>query len=155
MRRKEREIGGLSTIVEWIEKAEVCRLGLVDRGKPYVVPVNCVFLPGDPIGTLYFHSAPRGRKIDVLAAAPQVCIEIDFPRGAVPAPRPCDAGYSYVSLIGMGEARRCGDPDEIRLALGLFAVKFLQKDYVYSDREIAGTAVFAVTLTEITGKSSG
>jgi len=48
------------------------RLGCVDNGEPYVVPINYVFADG----SIYSHSLP-GRKIDLLRAHPRACLQVD------------------------------------------------------------------------------
>ncbi len=59
MRRKEKEIADKSEIESIIRKSLVCRLGIVDAGLPYIVPL-CF---GYDNGALFFHSAKEGRKI--------------------------------------------------------------------------------------------
>ena len=44
-------------------------------GYPYVTPVNFVSLAG----SIYFHCAPRGEKLDNLIRDPRVCFEVDVP----------------------------------------------------------------------------
>ena len=59
LRRKEKEIIDKSEIESIIRKSLVCRLGIVDEGLPYIVPL-CF---GYDKGALFFHSAKEGRKI--------------------------------------------------------------------------------------------
>ena len=40
MRRKDREITGLAEIMEILSRCQVCRLGMCQKGMPYVVPLN-------------------------------------------------------------------------------------------------------------------
>ena len=40
MRRKDREVKELSEITRIIDSSDCCRLGLVDKGKAYIVPMN-------------------------------------------------------------------------------------------------------------------
>ena len=62
IRRKDKEITDSREIEAVIEKATVCRLGLVDRGEPYIVPVNF----GYERNAIYFHSALEGRKVELI-----------------------------------------------------------------------------------------
>ncbi|HNU36390.1 MAG TPA: pyridoxamine 5'-phosphate oxidase family protein, partial [Methanomassiliicoccales archaeon] len=68
MRKAEREIMDQGELEEVIRRAEVCRLAMVDDGKPYIVPMNF----GYRNGCLYFHCAKEGRKLDVLRENPKV-----------------------------------------------------------------------------------
>ena len=61
MRRKEKMIVDQRIIDEIIASAKVCRLGLADDNIPYIIPI-CF---GYQAGTLYFHSAPEGKKIEI------------------------------------------------------------------------------------------
>ena len=57
---------------EVISSGKVGRLGCVDRGEPYVVPIN--YLCEDRF--IYSHSLP-GRKIDVMRSHPRACLQVD------------------------------------------------------------------------------
>ncbi|HKP37683.1 MAG TPA: pyridoxamine 5'-phosphate oxidase family protein [Pyrinomonadaceae bacterium] len=57
---------------ELLNSAKVGRLGCVDNGEPYVVPINYFFEDG----SIYSHSLP-GRKIDALRAHPRACLQVD------------------------------------------------------------------------------
>ena len=62
MRRKEKEITTRAVIDAIIRQARVCRLALSEDNQPYVVPL-CFGYEND---TLYFHCAPKGRKLDII-----------------------------------------------------------------------------------------
>ena len=51
---------------ELLTSARIGRLGCVDNGEPYVVPVSYFFEDG----SVYSHSLP-GRKIDILRSHPR------------------------------------------------------------------------------------
>jgi hypothetical protein len=74
MRRKDKAVSDASGINAIIEISMVCRLGLVDGDKPYIVPLSF----GYQDHTLYFHGALKGRKIDLLKENPNVCVEFDI-----------------------------------------------------------------------------
>jgi len=83
-----------------IRKSTVCRLGLLDQDTPYVVPL-CF---GYRNGTLFFHTAPKSRKLDMLRRHPRVCFEMDVLSDPLPAEAPCDWNMRYRSVIGFGTA---------------------------------------------------
>jgi len=62
MRRSDKEITDKKVIEEIISDSIVCKLAVADDNQPYIVPV-CFGLKDN---TLYFHSAPEGKKIDIL-----------------------------------------------------------------------------------------
>ena len=47
---------------------------MADEAGPYIVPLNFGFSDD----SLYFHSAHKGRKIDILKKNPRVCFEFDL-----------------------------------------------------------------------------
>jgi nitroimidazol reductase NimA-like FMN-containing flavoprotein (pyridoxamine 5'-phosphate oxidase superfamily) len=98
-----------------LEQAQVCRLAMVDQGRPYVVPLNF----GYRDGCLYFHSAKEGRKIDVLRADPHVCFEVDELVKINKAAQACDWGVSFRSVIGRGIARILETPAEKKTGLDI------------------------------------
>jgi uncharacterized protein len=57
---------------ELISAGMIGRLGCVDEGEPYVVPINYVFADG----FIYSHSLP-GRKIEALRVHPRACLQVD------------------------------------------------------------------------------
>jgi nitroimidazol reductase NimA-like FMN-containing flavoprotein (pyridoxamine 5'-phosphate oxidase superfamily) len=59
LRRTDKEITDKSEIESIIRKSLVCRLGLTDNARPYIVPL-CF---GYTDNRLYFHSATEGRGI--------------------------------------------------------------------------------------------
>jgi len=134
-----------------MRKARVCRLGLCDEGKPYVVPV-CFGYDG---GALYFHSSPRGRKMDVLRGNPDVCFEVDVDVELIPADEACGWSVRYRSVIGFGRAVAIDDPQEKREALTILMRQYADGEFVFSEDGLARAAVVRIEIDGITGKSSG
>ena len=59
MRRKDKEISDESGIEAIIKKADVCRIGMVNGNKPYIVPL-CF---GYHDNVLYFHGSLKGQNL--------------------------------------------------------------------------------------------
>lgn len=72
MRRKDREITDIHTILELVSECKVCRLAMTDGGVPYIVPLNYGYEYADGALTFYFHSAKEGRKLEILKKNPTV-----------------------------------------------------------------------------------
>ncbi|GAV30871.1 predicted flavin-nucleotide-binding protein [Coriobacteriaceae bacterium EMTCatB1] len=83
-----------------LRRAQVLRLGLVDEGGPYVVPLNF----GYEDGRIYLHGAPEGRRMDAIARDPRVCFEVDEGE-IVRGERPCGYTSRFSSVVGYGRAR--------------------------------------------------
>ena len=151
MRRKEKAISDPSGIDAVIEKAGVCRLGMVDGNSPYVVPL-CF---GYQDGVLYFHSALKGLKIDIIGSNPNVCVEFDVDAEPVDADKACDWSMKFKSVIGFGKAVLIDDPDEKRDALSIIMSHYSDQPFQFPENKLAATAVIKVKIDRMTGKQSG
>jgi uncharacterized protein len=152
MRRKDKEIISYKEIEKIMSQAIVCRVGVVDGNYPYIVPVNFVVRDKQ----LYFHSAPDGKKIEVLRKNNKVCFELDIKTEIVKGNKPCEWGMKYLSVIGFGRAFFINDYNEKKKVLNWLMGKYAGKgDYVYQEETIRKTAVIGVTIEKITGKKSG
>jgi len=151
MRRKEKEITDFAEIESIVKKANICRIGLVDGDEPYIVPL-CFGYEGE---ALYFHSAPEGRKIELIRRNNRVCFEIDADVEITGAEKPCGWSMKYRSVVGVGRAHILEkEEDKVR---GL-AVLMRQLGEKRSDLEFeraARTAVVRIDIERITGKKSG
>jgi len=151
VRRKDREVGEREGIEAIIRDCPVCRLALADGDSPYVVPLNF----GYREGALYFHSAPTGKKIEILRRNPRVCVEFDCEVEVVKAERPCAFSCRYRSAIGRGSARFVEDPLEKGEALNLIVGRYGGPPGGFTEAELASVAVVRVDFEELTGKRSG
>lgn len=148
MRRREKQITETKLMEQILAQAQVCRLAMVDNGHPYVVPLNF----GYRDGSLYFHSALEGRKMDVLKAAPRVCFEVDETLKMNKAAAACDWGVSFKSVIGTGTARILDTPAEKKAGLDIIMAHYSGRSFDYPEDKLAKTAVIQVTIQEMTGK---
>ena len=151
MRRAEREIKDRKTIDEILRQATVCRLGLCERGMPYVVPVSY----GYEDDCLYFHSAPEGRKMEIIKANSRVCFEVDVDHEFAPADTACNWTVRFRSVIGFGKARLVEDPEDKRRALDVILRHYSDRAYEYVEGALDKVAVIRVQIDNITGKQSG
>ncbi len=120
-RRRDRQILDPHDILALIETADSCRLGLVDmRGSvplPYVVALNYGYEPASEDGlkgTFWFHGAREGRKIVVMCASPQACVQIDLEHQPVKNALGCGWGTRYASVFAQGTARLVDDDHQRR-----------------------------------------
>ena len=150
MRRKEKEISDIKEIESVIHKSQVCRLGLVDEGSPYIVPL-CF---GYQNNTLYFHSAKEGRKIGILTRNNQVCFEFDIDAQIYIGETACAWGMNYRSVIGYGTASFVDDPADKRKALDIIMGQYADGAFIYSDKTLKKTLVIKVEISSMTGKKS-
>lgn len=120
MRRKDREVSDVSEIREIIELCRTCHVAMVDKDKPYVLPLSFGYELTEGSLTLFFHSAKEGKKLDILKRNNSVCFEMCCEGEPVfAAETPCNSGYYFSSVIGFGEVEFIEEPWEKCRALTL------------------------------------
>jgi len=149
MRRSDREVTNLQEIIDILRRAETIRLGLHDESYPYIVPLSFGFEADNDGIAIYFHGAKEGRKHDLIAKDPHVCVEADiFHRYAE---TPGGITTVYESVIGFGTARRV-DGAEAAKGLGLLLTHCGCGEYAYDQASFEMTWVYKIPLASITGK---
>jgi nitroimidazol reductase NimA-like FMN-containing flavoprotein (pyridoxamine 5'-phosphate oxidase superfamily) len=152
MRRKDREVSDQEGIKNIIEKCKVCHLAMVDKGMPYVVPLNFGYTIDDNALTLFFHSAKTGRKIDILSENKAVCFEMAGEGKLGDIEDPCNSGYYFESVIGFGRVEFIEDiPGKCR-ALTLLMKHQSDRDFTFTEKQVNSVCVFKVVSTDYTGK---
>ncbi|MHC4737635.1 MAG: pyridoxamine 5'-phosphate oxidase family protein [Planctomycetota bacterium] len=150
MRRKEREIKDTAEIEEILNRAFVCRLGLCDNGRPYVVPL-CF---GYEDNALYFHCAKGGKKLDIIRENNNVCFEVDTDCQAIKAEQACRFEVRYKSVIGFGKALLIEDAELKRRGLDVIMQRFSKEPFEYPQENLKKTMVVKVEIESMTGKKS-
>ena len=120
-----------------------------DEGQPYIVPLCFGYEPG----RLYFHSAPEGRKIEILKRNPRCCFEVELGVEAVRAGLPCTWWMRYQSVIGEGVATLIADPREKRHGLGVIVRHYSGDPDRIPDAAPGKVAVVRIDITKMTGKN--
>ena len=150
MRRSDKQITELKEIESLLRSSEICHLSMVDDGKPYVVPMNF----GYENSALYFHSAPEGRKIDVLESNPHVCFSIIARNILVKGEKACTWTAKFSSVIGTGRAAIVDDRAGKEEGLSILMKQYSDEDYKFSGENLDGVVIIRVEVVEMTGKSS-
>jgi nitroimidazol reductase NimA-like FMN-containing flavoprotein (pyridoxamine 5'-phosphate oxidase superfamily) len=154
MYRKDREITDVAGKLAVIGRYKVCRLGLSEHNRPYVVPLNYGYAYSGGVLTLYFHGALRGRKRDIIVQNSAACFEVDDGHQLIEADTACNHGFAYESVIGFGNIAIINAKDEKADALNVIMRHQTGKDraYVFSDKELDSVTVYRLTVDEFTGK---
>ena len=151
MRRKDKKISDKSDIKAIIEKAKVCRLGMVNGNKPYIVPL-CF---GYRDNAFYFHGSLKGMKIDLIRENPNVCFEFDLLTETIESENACDWSMKYQSVIGFGKAGFIEGSDEKRKAISIIMGQYSELPFQFPENKLKATAVIKVEIESLTGKQSG
>ena len=149
MRKQEREIKDRKVIDDIIRRCRVCRLAMCDGGLPYVVPLNF----GYDGSFLYFHSAPRGRKIDIINKNNRVCFEFDILHDIINSEQACKWSAKYESVIGSCKAEILDDTEDKKEALQWIMRQYGSGANDFPEEILKKTFIFRVLILEINGKS--
>ena len=119
---------------------KVGRLGCVDSGEPYVVPINYVVEDG----SIYSHSLP-GKKIDAMRTHPRVCLQMDQ----------IADDFHWRSAIAFGDFEEIRVPSDRRSILSKLLARFPLLTPVESvmaqDASAPDSVVFRIRIDRITG----
>lgn len=159
MRRRQCEVTEKKDIESILERCRIGRLATAGAdGYPYITPLNYVYWQG----SLYFHCAHKGEKMDNLLRDPRVCFEVDIPlayKGTDFDPQgpACQVHQFYHSAIVRGRAEVVVDITEKVAALNaLMASHEGVADFARITAElpeVAACAVVAVRIERLSGKS--
>ncbi len=164
MRRQDKLITSEEEIESILKTAPVCHLALHDDPYPYVIPLNFGYrrtrgvAPGagrEELGTLFFHGASAGRKIELIRRNPHGGFSIDTDHKLITAAEANRFTMHYRSVVGAGRIAILTDPDEKREGLDAIMAHYSERtDWVYPDGMVAAVAVFALYIDELSGKKS-
>lgn len=152
MRRKQNEITDRRIIEEILSKSEVCRIAMIDGDKPYIVPLNYGYFGN----ALYFHSAPLGKKIDLLKINNKVCFEIEYSTEIIKHEEACHWGAKYRSVIGYGKIDFITDFEQKKAGLDVIMAHYGSSDNnVYEEKQVNFVVILKLNIEEIYGKQLG
>lgn len=129
---------------ELLTSARIGRLGCVDNGEPYVVPISYFFEDG----SVYSHSLP-GRKIDILRSHPRACLQVDD----------IENDFNWRSAIAYGDYEEIHGPAErlgiLRKLLSRFPLLTPVESTMAMDASAPDSVVFRIRIDRITGVAEG
>lgn len=152
MRRKDREITDMDSILNIIRKCDVCRLALFDEEYPYIIPLNFGFSYENHQLKLYFHGAKEGTKLDLIAKNPKASFEMDCSHELVTGPAACDYTMNYESVCGNGTITVL-DRNKAEYALRQLMMQYTEDTNLkFKEAAIDAVAVLELSVEHITGK---
>jgi len=153
MRKLNKKITDAAVITDLLNSCNTGRLGTVGAdGWPMVKPLNFAYHGG----SIYFHCALEGEKLDDIRRDNRVCFEVDLPLAYVKGTpeNPCRAEYLYRSVIIRGRAFIVSEREERLLALDLLMGKYQpEKGYgPYPEDKLALTCIVRIDIEDMSGK---
>lgn len=124
---------------------------LGDSGYPYAVPLSYVYRDG----SLYFHCAKEGHKLDALQSCPKASFCVVDQDEIVP-----EKYTTYFrSVIAFGQAALVEDPGEVRAALQAIGIKYAPNESAQRlegeiEKSAAHTGIIKLTVEHMTGKEA-
>ena len=152
MQKKEREIKDPDELTEILRRGKYAVLSLCRGNEPYVVTLNYGY--DEEKNALYFHSAPRGLKIDFITHNPNVCGTVIEDRGYVMN----ECSHAYRSVVFWGNMYVVERLEEKKHAMGILLTHLEDNPDPIRERSLKGEKVYntlgilRLTIREITGK---
>lgn len=150
MRRSEKAVTKLAEQEQILWQGKVCQLAIPDSPAPCLVPLNY----GYRDRVLYFHSAAKGHKIDLLQGNPLVSFSVVIDLGVIQSEQACNWGARFRSVIGRGRVEFIEDAAQKEIALQLLMAQYSDQEFELPAEAVAGTTVFKLTIEEMLGKQS-
>lgn len=124
---------------------------MIDGNMPYLLPFNYGYYEN----CIYIHSAPSGKKIEVLRTNPEVCFEIEEQAEILRDEKPCSWSTLYRSAIGYGTIDFIEDSAEKQEALKIIMRhNGFKEDIHFEKGKTELTCIFRIKIKSLTGKQS-
>ena len=155
MRRKDKQITNPEIIDEIFQNAECCRLGLVDNDIAYIVPMSFGFVKENGKLCLYFHSSPKGRKIDLMQQNGKASFEIDTNYSLKAGSQACEFSCYYRSVTGHGSVTVLTDEQDKLRALRCVMAHYTQReDWEFLPKMLPLVVGIRLEIEEMTAKGN-
>lgn len=147
MRRIDRQV----TAEESAHILQKCQYGVLSTvnqdGCPYGVPISYVYIDG----SIYFHCAGKGYKLDNIACNNKVTFSVVGQKKTLPT----IFSTSYESVIVFGTASQAEGQEKMAALLALidkYTPDFREKGKEYAQSSGGQTTVIKITVEHMTGK---
>ena len=152
MRRNDKEIQDRQIMEEVLTKSFICRIAMMDRDQPYIVPLNYGYLNG----SIYIHGAAEGKKLELLRKNNRVCFEIEQHAEIIKSDSPCGWSTRYRSIIGYGTIDFITDFDQKKQGLDIIMAHYGKtENIVYNDSQVQSIVILRLKINQMTCKQSG
>lgn len=143
-------------ITKIIQECDVCFIGLVEKDNtPYVIPMSF----GYDGNTLYLHSGPEGRHIDILKSNNKICVSFCSER-KLRFQHPdiaCSYSMESKSVVCKGIVSFIEDDDlnAKKEALNIIMQNYTTNTFQYSQAALKNVKIWKIQIEEITAKLFG
>jgi nitroimidazol reductase NimA-like FMN-containing flavoprotein (pyridoxamine 5'-phosphate oxidase superfamily) len=151
MRKANQEIKNQEDLEEILKGAVICRIAMMDGDLPYIIPFNYGFRNG----CLFIHSAPEGKKIDLLGRNPEVCFEVEDTMEITTGEQACDWSTRYRSVVGYGRVEILSDGESKQHGLEVIMAQNGAHELIeFNPKNMKRMVILKLTIRSMTGKQS-
>lgn len=152
MRKTNQEIDDAGALEEVLQFATVCRIAMRDEETPYLLPFN--FGYSDKV--IYIHSAPDGKKIDLLMQNNRVTFEVEDPVELITHEKSCGWSSYYRSVTGTGIMEIITDHEQKKKGLEIIMRQHgANGPFTFEKEQVDRMVILKLTINSMTGKQSG
>lgn len=152
MRRHDREITDKNEILEIMNRCDVCRLAFNDGDYPYILPLNFGIEEKGGHIILYFHSALKGYKTELIKRDNRVSFEMDCKHELKYDDEKGYCTMAYESVIGRGRIEVLPDEEKANALRKLMGHYHKSDDAYFNPAAIPRTLVYMMVIEGMTAK---
>lgn len=151
MRKASQEITDKQIIEEILKGSTICRLAIKDNDDPYLLPFNF----GYKDHCIYIHSAPEGKKIELIKKHPRICFEMEQYAEIMQHEKACKWETTYRSVVGYGRIEILRDKSQKQAGLDIIMAHngSLQSNR-YEKGPLNSMVILKLTIDTLTAKQS-
>ncbi len=151
MRKVNQEITDKSILEEILIHSKICRIGMIDKGLPYILPFNYGYRDNH----IYIHCAESGKKTDLLIKNPEVCFEIEEIADIVKNEKACKWATTYRSIVGYGKIEVLTDFVQKQQGLEIIMAHNGAPDLIdFEAKQVDSVLILKLIIHSLTGKQS-
>lgn len=146
MSKKDRIVTDENIKIETLKSMDIIRLGLVDNGLSYIVPVNFAYYDN----AIYFHTGLNGRKIPLLRNAEKISFQADRFDGLKTHDTACGHSSYFTSVYGEGMPVFLETKEDKYFGLDLLMEKYTGKKWNdFPEKILNITNVIRINITKL------
>lgn len=152
MRRNDKQISDQKLIQEILLNNTICRIALSDGENPYVIPMNY----GYKDNVFYLHTAPAGKKLELIKKNNKVCVEVTDSIELVTSEKACGYGTQFRSVLCTGTVNPViGLKDKIEGLEIIMKQHTGNSEWDIPEAAVSSVVLLTIDIKKITGKISG
>ncbi|MCH5142206.1 MAG: pyridoxamine 5'-phosphate oxidase family protein [Clostridiales bacterium] len=153
MRRKDREVTDLNTILSIIDECDIIRIGLADGDFPYIVPLNFAYTVEGKQINFYVHGAMAGRKYELMKKNGKCSFEMDIPIEMDCIIEKKDVTMRYKCIMGTAAITFLDGEEKQNAIDNIIMNRYAEtRNFDYNRAAVTRTAVAKLTVIELTAK---